>query len=263
MDFGHINRLGTRMRSAWRMSGTRGVMDVGQMAFATLWARFWMRYAGLGFAGRIATRLATVFAGPYKSRCFLAGLNPKGYVAPTAVIHHSDLRLGSNVFIADRVLIYQHANGGPVELDERVHLHSDIIIEIGAGGRVSIGAGTSIQPRCQFTAFKESIQIGRGVQIAPYCAFYNYDHGFSPENLISKQPLRTKGGIVIEDDAWLGVGVIVLSGVRIGKGAVVGAGAVVTHDVPDGAIAVGIPARVCKMRSQLSEGDIINDVSPA
>ena len=50
------------------------------------------------------------------------------------------------------------------------------------------------------------------------------------------------------DDAWLGYGVIVLDGVRIGKGAVVGAGSVVTEDIPDGGIAVGVPARVVKMR---------------
>jgi acetyltransferase-like isoleucine patch superfamily enzyme len=95
------------------------------------------------------------------------------------------------------------------------------------------------------------IQIGRDVQIAPYCAFYSYNHGFAPGALIRKQPLQTKGGIAIEDDVWLGVGVIVLDGVRIGKGAVVGAGSVVTQDIPDGAIAVGKPARVVKMRRDL------------
>lgn len=49
----------------------------------------------------------------------------------------------------------------------------------------------------------------------------------------------------------MGVGVIVLSGVRIGKGAVVGAGSVVTQDVPDGTIAAGIPARVVKIRKHI------------
>jgi len=62
-----------------------------------------------------------------------------------------------------------------------------------------------------------------------------------------KQPQR-KRGIMIDDDAWLGFCAIVLDGVRIGQGAVVGAGAV-THDVPDGAIVVGAPARVVNMRS--------------
>jgi acetyltransferase-like isoleucine patch superfamily enzyme len=91
------------------------------------------------------------------------------------------------------------------------------------------------------------------VQIAPNCAFYPYDHGIEPDELISKQPLRTKGGIIVEDGAWLGFGVIVLDGVRIGKGAVIGAGSVVNQDVPDGAIAVGVPAKVVRMRAELAK----------
>jgi acetyltransferase-like isoleucine patch superfamily enzyme len=65
--------------------------------------------------------------------------------------------------------------------------------------------------------------------------------------------LQTKGDIVIEDDAWLGVGVVVLDGVRIGKGAVIGAGSVVTRDIPDNAIAVGVPASVVKMRGAIKD----------
>jgi acetyltransferase-like isoleucine patch superfamily enzyme len=211
-----------------------------------------MRGASLNLPGRMATRLATWFTPPYKARCYLARLGPRGYVSPSAMIHHPDLRLGANAFIGDQVIIYQaHKDGGPVSLGERVHLHRDIIIEIDQGGSLTIGARTHVQPRCQFTAAKSSIQIGSNVQIAPYCAFYPYDHSYAPGELIKKQPLRTKGGIVIEDDAWLGVGVTVLDGVRIGRGAVVGAGSVVMHDVPDGAIVFGVPARVVNVRSEL------------
>jgi acetyltransferase-like isoleucine patch superfamily enzyme len=99
------------------------------------------------------------------------------------------------------------------------------------------------------------------VQIAPYCCFYPYNHGFAPGELIKKQPLRTKGGIIIDDDAWLGVGVLVLDGVRIGKGAVIGAGSVVTGNIPNMAIATGIPARVVKMRSDLVKGKIEEQIS--
>ena len=101
------------------------------------------------------------------------------------------------------------------------------------------------------SAYKGSVHIGCDVQIAPSCAFYPYDHGILPGELIRRQPLQTHGGITIDDDAWLGVGVIVLDGVRIGKGAVIGAGSVVTRDIPDGAIAVGVPAKVLKGRSEL------------
>lgn len=207
-----------------------------------------MHFAGLSRVGRIATRLATWFVPPYKSRCYLAGLNSKGYIAPSSSIHHGCLRLGGNVFIGDRVVIYQAKDGGPVELADGVHLYSDIIIETGEGGCVKIGAGTHIQPRCQLSAYKESIQIGCRVEVAPNCAFYPYNHGFVAGAPIRNQSLKSEGGIVVGDDVWLGTGAVVLDGVRIGDGAVIGAGAVVTRDVPDGAIAFGVPAGVVKMR---------------
>jgi len=210
-----------------------------------------MRFAGLNPLGRVATRLATWYAPPHKAGSTLAGMNPLGFIAPTTIIYHSDLRLGKNVFVGDRVTIYQAKEGGPVKLGDRVCIYRDTIMETGYGGSLSIGSHTGIHPRCQMNAYVGSIHIGREVDIAPNCAFYSYDHGLAPDRPIREQPLETKGDIVVEDHAWLGVGVIVLSGVRIGKGSVVGAGSVVTSDVPDGAIAVGSPARVVKMRRDI------------
>jgi acetyltransferase-like isoleucine patch superfamily enzyme len=179
-------------------------------------------------------------------------LNEYGFVAPDAEIFHSDFRRGKHVFVGERVVIYQAYLGGPVEFGDGVHLHLGSIIETGQGGSVLIGAHTHIQPRCQFSAYKGSIRIGCGVQIAPYCSFYPYDHGIEPDSLISKQPIRSRGDIVVGDDAWLGVGVCVLDGARIGKGAVIGAGSVVTGEIPDYAIAVGVPARVVRSRLDLA-----------
>lgn len=218
-----------------------------------IWVNFWLRRSGWSWFGRVAGRLAAIGYPPYKGRLELARILPKGYVAPSAMIHHADLRLGRHVFIGDRVVIYQHEGGGPVELGDQVMLFDEIIIEILSGGGLIIGADTAIQPRCHFTTGIASIRIGKGVQIAPQCAFYSYDHGTLPDRLIRNQPLQSKGPIIIEDDAWIGFGVIVLSGVHIGKGAVIGAGSVVTRDVPDGAVAAGSPARVVKMRSELSD----------
>jgi acetyltransferase-like isoleucine patch superfamily enzyme len=217
-----------------------------------VWARFWMSFAGLPVVGRIAMRCAGWSYPPYRARVGLARLHRRGYIAPSATIHHAALRLGTNVFIGDNVIIYQMDNDtGPVQLGDRVRLHRDVVIESGVGGSLTIGAETNIQPRCQFSAYISPIRIGRGVLIAPSCAFYPYDHGIAPDTPIRKQPFQTKGGIIIDDEAWLGFGVIVLDGVRIGKGAVVGAGSVVTRDVPDGAVVQGAPARVLLMRSDL------------
>lgn len=214
-----------------------------------IWVNFWLARSGWGFFGRIAARLAACGYPPYKGRLALARIQPKGYIAATAEISHTRLTLGKNVFIGDGVIIHQHEEGGPVELGDRVILFDEIIVETMEGGGLRIGADTAIQPRCHFTTAVAPIRIGNGVQIAPQCAFYSYDHGIVPGELIRNQPLQSKGPIIIEDDAWLGFGVIVLAGVRIGKGAVIGAGSVVTHDVPDGAVAVGAPAVVVRMRS--------------
>lgn len=236
--------LWTRFWQTWNSEGIWGVAPI-------LWMRFWMLFAGLGYGGRAATWLATWFTPPYKGRMRLAHYNSKGYIAPNAKIHHPHLKLGANVFIGDRVTIYQVSDSGIVEIGDRVRVHQDTLIETGHGGSLKIAADTHIQPRCQLSAYKGEIQIGSNVQIAPNCAFYPYDHGMIPGELMGQQPLQTKGGIAIEDDVWLGFGVIVLDGVKIGKGAVVGAGAVVTQDIPAGAIAVGVPARVVKLRSSL------------
>lgn len=198
--------------------------------------------------GRISTRMATIFAPPYYGRCYLAALNPKGYVAPSATIHHNKLHLGRNVFIGDRVTIFQDKDGGPVEIGDRSHIYGETFIQTGSGGSFKIGNNSHIHPRCQISAYCSGVNIGSEVQIAPNCAFYPYNHSIEEGEYIQNQPLNSKGDIVVGDDAWLGYGVIVLDGVRIGNGAVVGAGSVVTEDIPDGGIAVGVPARVVKMR---------------
>lgn len=217
---------------------------------ARKWAEFWMQFAGLNSLGRIATYFASLSVPPYKGSAFLANLNPGGYVAPGASIYHEHLNLGKHVFIGDRVVIYRSKEGGPVKIGDRSRIHRDSIIETGKGGSLTIGTDTHIQPRCQFSAYLGKIVIGSHVQIAPNCAFYPYDHGFDANEMIKKQPLQTKGGITIDNDTWLGVGVIVLDNVHIGKGAVIGAGAVVTRDIPAGSIAAGNPARVLKERNE-------------
>lgn len=226
------------------------------MAFQQLkrsWARFWIRHAGFNGIGRLATRLATWSTkDSFYGRIFLSRVGAVGYISPQATISHSNLVLGQQIYIDDRVLIYQDKDGGSVELSNHVHIHRDTIIQTGSGGSVKIGSRTSIQPRCQFSAYLAPINIGADVQIAPACAFYPYNHQFLPGDLIRNQPLISTGGITIEANVWIGYGVVVLDGVKIGRGAVIGAGSVVTRNIPADAIAVGIPARVIKMRQDLA-----------
>lgn len=215
------------------------------------WTRFWMRYAGLNTLGRVATSFAALFAPPHKERIYLSGLNEQGYISARAKLFHNQLYLGKHLFIDDHALLFQRRQGGALRLGNKVRIFRYNILETGYGGTLEIDDNASIHPKCQLNAYVSSIYIGFGTMLAPCCALYAYDHGLDPDRLIREQPLKSRGGIHIGKEAWLGYGSIVLDGVTIGDGAVVGAGSVVTRDVPEYSIAAGNPARVVKHRKDL------------
>jgi acetyltransferase-like isoleucine patch superfamily enzyme len=94
------------------------------------------------------------------------------------------------------------------------------------------------------------IVIGDHVQIGQSVNFHAEDHQFSdPSLFISEQGVRYQG-IVVEDDVWIGSQVVVLDGVRIGRGCVIGAGSVVTKSIDPWSVAVGVPAKVIKSRRE-------------
>lgn len=88
----------------------------------------------------------------------------------------------------------------------------------------------------------QQIEIGQNCMIGPHCYITDANHGVAAGSPVNKQPMEAKP-VIIEDEVWLGAGVIVLCGVRIGRGAVVGAGTVVRRDVLANAIVAGAPAR--------------------
>lgn len=94
----------------------------------------------------------------------------------------------------------------------------------------------------------QSVEIGDNTSIAANCYIIDSNHGIEKGKLIREQKSAVKGPVVIGEDVWLGAGVKVLSGVHIGNGAVIGAGAVVNSDIPENAVAVGVPARVIRYR---------------
>jgi acetyltransferase-like isoleucine patch superfamily enzyme len=212
------------------------------------WARTWMRLAGVSIFGRFASRVASLSMPPSQGCVPLAGFSSNGYISSTAVLHHDTLERGKHCFIGDRVTIFKDNEGGYVKLGDKVHLHAGVIFQTGIGGNIVIGDKTHIQTGCQFSAYKGSVIIGERVDIAPKCAFYSYNHGIEADTEVRKQPLTSNGGIIIGNDVWLGFGAIVLDSVEIGEGAVIGAGSVVTKNIPSNAIAVGNPAKIIKYR---------------
>lgn len=126
-----------------------------------------------------------------------------------------------------------------VERDVFVKIVSDAA-RVVVGDDVFIGRGSELDSSLR-------IELGNNVLIAPGCFITDHTHRFAKAQRIDQQGCD-EAEVHIENDVWLGTNCVVLAGVRIGAGAVIGANAVVTRDIPRMAIAVGVPARVIGWR---------------
>ena len=154
-----------------------------------------------------------------------------------------------------------------VRINRTCLIHPDARINA-RGGQLSIGARSAVAPGaciqgevtigedCTIQAYSVlvgvcdggEITIGNGVRIAPHVMIFAANHIFADTDVpIYKQGVE-KAPIVIEDDVWIAGKVMITAGVRIGRGSVIGAGTVVTEDIPAWSVAVGVPARVIKSR---------------
>ena len=161
----------------------------------------------------------------YRYYSLISGL--KSFGEGISVKGHFNL-WNDNVSIGDKVSVYPNVTfWGPGEIK--------------VGNNVELGLNST------FFA-SEGIEIGDSALIAANCYIIDSNHGIEKDELIRNQSAICKGKVIIGEDAWLGAGVKVLSGVHIGKGAVIGAQALVNKDIPDYAIAVGVPAKVVGYR---------------
>jgi len=148
---------------------------------------------------------------------------------------------GAGVHVDRNVRLLRHP--GNVHLAARVMLKEGVrICPAQPDAQVCIGENTTVGYHT-FIFASAGVSIGRDCLLAPFCYLVDANHGVAAGRLIREQDM-TASPIEIGDGVWLGAGVTVLPGVRIGHGAVVAAGAVVREDVPDNAIAAGIPAQV-------------------
>jgi len=118
------------------------------------------------------------------------------------------------------------------------------------GENISIGENTFINVNCMFID-NNKITIGRNCLIAPYVQIYTASHPLNADERISKAKDRgiyvTQAKPVnIGDKVWIGGNTVILPGVTIGNNVTIGAGSVVTKDVPDNVLAVGNPCKVLK-----------------
>jgi acetyltransferase-like isoleucine patch superfamily enzyme len=96
----------------------------------------------------------------------------------------------------------------------------------------------------------EHIFLGRSVMMAEFVTIRDMNHGYEEPDEVRfmKHQKNVTKPVIIEDGVWIGAKATILAGVRVGHGAIIGAGAVVTKDVPPNAIVGGVPAKVIKYR---------------
>ena len=155
------------------------------------------------------------------------------------------LKIDPTARISQLADIEPSVRGTLIQIGARTMVDSFVKIKpAGGSGEVVIGEDCAINSGTVIYT-GNGVRIGDGVAIAANCTLAPTNHAVADRNtpirLQGFQP--SKGGIVIEDDVWLGAGVVVLDGAVIRKGAVIGAGAVVRGEIPAYAIMAGSPLR--------------------
>ena len=156
--------------------------------------------------------------------------------------------IGSDVVIEDECLVFHPEN---ISIGDDVYVGHQTILKGYHKNEMVIGSGTWIGQQCFFHS-GGGIRIGKNVGIGPGVKILTSSHkDQNPDAPILHQEIRFLA-VVVEDDGDIGVGAILMPGVTVGRGAQIGAGAVVTRDVPPYAVVYGVPARVVRDRREPS-----------
>jgi acetyltransferase-like isoleucine patch superfamily enzyme len=140
-------------------------------------------------------------------------------------------------------------NRGGKIYTENIQLYSGVRLEVGEQGIIRIAKGTYIN-RNTVIVSEQSVEIGRNCKIAWDVTIMDSDlHPLPGQEVMENKP------VIIGDDVWIGCRSIILKGVKIGNGAIIAAGSVVTKDVPSRSVVGGVPARIIQQKK--TEGDVI------
>lgn len=163
---------------------------------------------------------------------------------------------GSGINEGANIIIPEHAS---INLGDDCYIGR--YVELGPSGHIQIGDDTSIQDRCillgditigRYCSFAANIYISSGrhyFDLKPSWLIKDQDKLVASDKQLASSHSKP---VIIEDDCWLGINVVVMSGVTIGKGAVIGANTVVTQDVEPYSVVAGAPAKLVKKRLDFS-----------
>ena len=161
--------------------------------------------------------------------------------------HPHKIRIGHNVLVDDNCLLDAKGeqNAG-ITIGSGTFIGRNTILSC-KDGDISIGDGANLGFNCEvFSA--SHVEIGPQALLAAYTYVIGGDHQPDDPSRSVLEQSRSSTGIRIGAGVWLGAGAKVLDGIEIGEAAIVGAGAVVRESIPARAVAVGVPARVVRLR---------------
>lgn len=169
--------------------------------------------------------------------------------------HSLKISMGNNCVVDEYCkLSAQGNNNSAIRLGNEVLLGRGTVLGT-RDGRIDIDDFCNIGANCRLGTTSQ-IKFGKHVLLAANCYIGGAQHQFDRLDVpIMRQGYESRGGVVIEDDVWLGANVIILDGVTVGTGSVIGAGSVVTKDIPPYSIAVGVPAKVKDSRKSILKAD--------
>ena len=156
---------------------------------------------------------------------------------------HAELATRGDVTIADDAYISPQAAVFPRRMrigpGSYIAAHTYVLVD-----DLEMGERCTLNP---YSVARGRVRMGDKVRVGAHTSLLGFNHSMAPDRAVCEQPTTSKG-IAIGNDVWIGSHVVVVDGVTIGDHAVVGAGAVVTKDVPAWAVVGGNPARFLRDR---------------
>lgn len=140
----------------------------------------------------------------------------------------------------------QVSGTGAITIGSRCRIGAHTELQANETGRIELGSDIRINRGCTIVSYAR-ITIGDFAIIGEYVTIRDANHGMQTHEPMRYQP-HVAEPISIGGDVWIGRGACILPGVKIGNGAVIGANSVVTRDIPELAIAAGMPAQVLRQR---------------
>lgn len=162
------------------------------------------------------------------------------------------LKISPRARISPLADIEDSVRGSVIEIADGASIDSFVKIKpAGGDGDVRIGENTAINSGCVIYT-GNGVTIGRDCAIAANCTFASTNHEIARRDvqIVHQRFMPSRGGIVVEDDVWIGANVVLLDGAVLRRGCVVGAGSVVRGELPPYSINVGAPTRVVGYRGE-------------